>query len=173
MRNILMAMMITFATEAATEEQCDVLGSLQADSMAVADPIDFANIEPLALIDACDRALTRDGENKARYILHRARGYLRLGESSKAIADIKRSHEMGYPAATFALATAYFLGDDTAQNFVKAEELFLQAYDKGVFWAARGLSSIYSDEFSDFFNEQKSVEWSTKFDSAVRKIENQ
>ena len=56
MRNILIAMMITFATEAAAEEQCDVLGSLQA-------------------------------------------------------------------------------------------------YDKGVFWAASGLSSIYSDEFSDFFNE--------------------
>jgi hypothetical protein len=70
--------------------------------MAVADPVDFANIEPLPLIEACDRALIIDGENKARYILHRARGYLRLGESSKAIADIKRSHEMGYPAATFA-----------------------------------------------------------------------
>ena len=147
-------MVITFATEAASREQCDVLGSLQADSMAVADPVDFANIEPLALIEACDRALIRDGENKARYILHRARGYLRLGESSKAIADIKRSHEMGYPAATFALATAYFLGDDTAQNFVKAEELFLQAYDKGVFWAERGLSSIYSDEFSDFLTNK-------------------
>ena len=109
MRNILIAMVITFATEAASREQCDVLGSLQADSMAVSDPVAFANIEPLALIEACDRALIRDDENKARYILHRARGYLRLGESSKAIADIKRSHEMGYPAATFALATAYFL----------------------------------------------------------------
>ena len=51
--------MITFATEAAAEEQCDVLGSLQADSMAVADPVDFANIERLALIEACDRALKR------------------------------------------------------------------------------------------------------------------
>ena len=125
---------------------------------------------PIALIEACERALIRDDENKARYILHRARGYLRLGESYKAISDIKRSQEMGFPTATFALATAYFLGDVTAQDFVKAEELFLQAYEKGVFWAARGLSSIYSDEFSDFFNEQKSVEWSTKFDIAVRKL---
>ena len=108
---------------------------------------------PVALIEARERALIRDDENKARYILHRARGYLRLGESYKAISNIKRSHEMGYPTATFALATAYFLRNDTAQDFVKAEELFLQAYDKGVFWAASGLSSIYSDEFSDFFNE--------------------
>ena len=66
MRNILIAMVITFATEAEAREQCDILGSLQADSMAVADPVDFANIEPLALIEACDRALIRDGKNKAR-----------------------------------------------------------------------------------------------------------
>ncbi len=150
MHNILIAMVITFATEAASKEQCDVLGSLQADSMAVAEPVDFVNIEPLALIEACERALIRDGGNKARYILHRACGYWRLGESSKTIAEIKRSHALGYPAATFALATVYFLGDDTEQNFAKAEELFLQAYDKGVFWAARGLSAIYSDEFSVF-----------------------
>ena len=154
MRNILIAMMITFATEAAAEEQCDVLGSLQADSMAVADTVDFANIEPLALIEACDRALIRDGENKARYILHRARGYLRLGESSKAIEDIKRSHEMGYPAATFALATAYFLGDDTAQNFVKAEELFLQAYDKGVFGLHVGFPQYIQTNFLIFLTNK-------------------
>ena len=85
--------------------------------------------------------------------MHRARGYLKLGESSKAIADIKQPHELGHPAATFALATVYFLGDDTEQNSAKAEELLLQAYDKGVFWAARGLSLVYSDRFSDFFNE--------------------
>ena len=170
---VIIAILTLTAEPLLAEEKCDVLGSLQADPMAVAEPVDFSNIEPMALIAACDSVLNRGSKNEPRYILQRARGYLRLGDSSKAISEIKRSHEMGYSAATFALATAYFLGDDTAQNFVKAEELFLQAYDKGVFWAARGLSSIYSDEFSDFFDEQKSVEWSTKFDAAVRKIENQ
>jgi len=90
-------------------------------------------------------------------------------ESSKAIAEIKRSNEMGYPAATFALATAYFLGDDVQQNHAKAEVLFFQAYNKSVFWAARGLSSLYSDEFSDLFDEQKASEWASKFDAETKK----
>ena len=140
-------------------EKCDVLGSLQADPMAVAKPVDFSNIEPIALIATCDSVLNSSSKNEARHILHRARGYLRLGESSKAIAEIKRSHGMRYPAATFALATAYFLGDDVQQNHAKAEVLFFQSYNKGVLWAARGLSSIYSDEFSDLFDEQKASEW--------------
>jgi TPR repeat protein len=76
---------------------------------------------------------------------------------------------MGYPAATFALATAYFLGDDVQQNHAKAEVLFFQAYNKSVFWAARGLSSLYSDEFSDLFDEQKASEWASKFDAETKK----
>ena len=151
------------------EEQCDVLGTLEADPMAVAEPVDFANIEALALVAACDSVLNIGSKDEGRHILQRARGYLRLGESTKAIAEIERSHEMGYPAATFALATAYFLGDDIRQDYVKAERLFLQAYDKGVVWAARGLASIYSDEFSDLFDESKASEWTSKFDFEMGK----
>ena len=151
------------------EVKCDILGSLQADPMAVAEPVDFSNIEPTALIAACDSVLNSGSNSEARHILYRARGYLRLGESSKAMAEIKRSHEMGYPAATFALATAYFLGDDVQQNHAKAEVLFFQAYNKGVYWAARGLSAIYSDEFSDLFDEKKASEWASKFDAEMKK----
>ena len=45
---------------------------------------------------------------------------------------------MGFPVATFALATAYFLGDDVLQDHVKAERLFLETYDKSVVWADAG-----------------------------------
>lgn len=135
------------------------LGSLEADPMAVSEPVDFANIEPLALIAACNSVLRSSSKDERRHILQRASGYLRLGESAKAIAEIERSHKMGYPAATFALATAYFLGDDVLQDHVKAERLFLETYDKSVVWAARGLSSIYSDELSDLFDSVKAREW--------------
>ena len=84
------------------------LGSLEADPMAVSEPVDFANIDPLALIAACNSVLHSGSKDERRHILQRARGYLRLGESAKAIAEIERSHKMGFPAATFALATAYF-----------------------------------------------------------------
>ena len=141
------------------KEKCDVLGSLAADPMAVSEPVDFANIEPLALIAACNSVLRSSSKDERRHILQRARGYLRLGESAEAIAEIERSHKMGLPAATFALATAYFLGDDVLQDHVKAERLFLETYDKSVVWAARGLSSIYSDELSDLFDSVKAREW--------------
>ncbi len=166
---LFLAIVALMAKPVLAEEQCDVLGSLEADPMAVAEPVAFANIEASALIAACDSALNNGSKDEGRHILQRARGYLRLGEITKAIAEIERSHEMGYPAATFALATAYFLGDDIPQDYVKAERLFLQAYDKGVVWAARGLVSIYSDEFSDLFDEKKAIEWTLQFDVKMQK----
>lgn len=135
------------------------LGSLEADPMAVSEPVDFANIDPLALIAACNSVLHSGSKDQRRHILQRASVYLRLWESAKAIAEIERSHKMGFPVATFALATAYFLGDDVLQDHVKAERLFLETYDKSVVWAARGLSSIYSDELSDLFDSVKAREW--------------
>ena len=166
---LFLAIVALTAKPVLAKEKCDVLGSLEADPMAVAEPVDFANIEASALIAACDSVLDIGSKYEDRYILQRARGYLRLGESTKAIAEIERSHKMGYPAATFALATAYFLGDDVLQDHVKAERLFLEAYDKGVVWAARGLASIYSDEFSDLFDESKASEWTSKFDFEMGK----
>lgn len=166
---LVLAIFALTAKSVLPREQCDVLGALEADPMAVAEPVDFANIEALALIAACDSVLNGGSSDETRHILQRARGYLRLGDSTKAIAEIERSHEMGYPAATFALATVYFLGDDIHQNYVKAERLFLQAYHKGVVWAARGLASIYLDEFSDLFDEKKASEWALKFDVEMEK----
>ena len=166
---LFLAIITLAAKPVLAEEKCDVLGSLEADPMAVAKPVDFSDIEALALIAACDSALKSGSKYEGRHILQRARGYLRLGESTKAITEIERSHKIGYPAATFALATAYFLGDDVPQDYLKAETLFLQAYNKGVIWAARGLASIYSDELSDLFDEKKASEWTLKFDVQIEK----
>ena len=90
--------------------QCDHLGALQADPMAVSEPVAFDAIDADALISACAIALQKDGIDKARYLLQRARGYLRAGRGDQAMQDIRAAHNLDYPAATFALATAYFLG---------------------------------------------------------------
>ncbi len=169
MCRIIFALLLTLASQVLAEENCDVLGSLQADPLAVTEAVEFANIKARALIAACDKALKADAKNQSRYLLQRARGYLRLGEGAMAIADIKQSHEMGYPAATFAFATAYFLGDDVEQDYGKAEKLFLEAYGRGVFWAARGLSLIYSDDFSEYYSKKKSVAWLEKFEASTKK----
>ena len=72
--------------------QCDHLGALLADPMAVSAPVAFDAIDANALISACTIALQRDRIDKARYLLQRARGYLRAGRADQAhgVEDVKK-----------------------------------------------------------------------------------
>lgn len=143
---------------------CDELGALQADPMAVSAPVAFDTIDGGALISACTIALQGDSTDGARYLLQRARGYLRAGRGDKAMQDIVGAHNLDYPAATFALATAYFLGDDVPQDFEQARMLFEQSYEQGVNWSAKGLSMLYENEFYEGYDPIKSAEWLMKFE---------
>ena len=144
--------------------QCDQLGALQADPMAVSAPVSFDLIDADALISACTLALQGDSSDRARYLLQRARGYLRAGRGDQAMQDIRAAHELDYPAATFALATAYFLGDDVPQDFEQARVLFENSYEQGVNWSAKGLSMLYENEFFEGYDPVKSANWLTKFE---------
>ena len=144
--------------------QCDHLGALQADPMAVSEPVAFDAIDADALISACTIALQKDGIDKARYLLQRARGYLRAGRGDQAMQDIREAHNLDYPAATFALAAAYFLGDDVLQDFEQARMLFEHSYEQGVTWSAKGLSMLYENEFFEGYDPVKSADWLMKFE---------
>ena len=144
--------------------QCDSLGALQADPMAVSQPVAYDAIDADALISACTIALQMDGIDRARYLLQRARGYLRAGRGDQAMQDIRAAHDLDYPAATFALATAYFLGDVVQQDFEQARVLFENSYEQGVNWSAKGLSILYENEFFEGYDPVKSAYWLMKFD---------
>ena len=144
--------------------QCDQLGALQADPMAVSAPVAFEAIDAVALISACTIALQTDGINRARYLLQRGRGYLRSGRGDQAMQDIRAAHDLDYPAAAFALATAYFLGDDVPQDFEQARMLFENSYEQGVNWSAKGLSMLYENEFFEGYDPVKSADWLMKFE---------
>ena len=144
--------------------QCDRSGALQADPMAVSAPVSFYAIDADSLISACTFALQGDNSDRARYLLQRARGYLRAGRGDQAMQDIRAAHELDYPAATFALATAYFLGDDVPQDFEQARVLFENSYEQGVNWSAKGLSMLYENEFFEGYDPVKSANWLTKFE---------
>ena len=144
--------------------QCDRLGALQADPMAVSAPVSFNAIDADALISACTFALQGDNSDRARYLLQRARGYLRAGRGDQAMQDIRAAHDLTYPAATFALATAYFLGDDVPQDFEQARMLFENSYEQGVNWSAKGLSMLYENEFFEGYDPVKSADWLMKFE---------
>lgn len=151
------------AAPAYATNQCDELGALQADPNAVSAPVAFDAIDPDALIAACSGALQGAGADGARYLLQRARGYLRAGRGDQAMQDFVAAYNLDYPAATFALATAYFLGDDVPQNFERARTLFEQSYDQGVIWSAKGLSMLYENEFYEGYDPIKSADWLIKF----------
>ena len=69
----------------------------------------------------------------------------------------------GLPRSTFGLATAYFLGDDVKRDDARAEGLFIDAYEGGAYWAARGLASLYADPASELFDLDKSEMWEERF----------
>jgi len=154
---------IVLATQSFAAEQCDVLGTLEADPYGVSQPVSFGDIEGAKLVEACDEAIAKQDRNLPRYLLQRSRGQLRLGNSDLALNDLFKSHELGYPAGTFGLATAYYLGDDIEQDFVKARELYLLAYEQRVRWAARGLSMLYSNERFANNDPHLSEVWSARF----------
>lgn len=144
--------------------QCDHLGALQADPKAVSAPVAFDEIDANALIAACTIVLQTHDIDRARYLLQRARGYLRAGHGNQAMQDIRDAHDLDYPAATFALATAYFLGDDVPQDFEQARMLFENSYEQGVNWSAKGLNMLYGNEFFDGYDPVKSADWLMEFE---------
>jgi len=158
---------IVLATQSFAAEKCDVLGALEADPYSVSKPISFGDIEGAKLIEACDEAIAKQDKNLPRYLLQRSRGQLRVGNSESALNDLLKSHELGYPAGTFGLATAYYLGDDIEQDFVKAKHLYSAAYSQRVRWAAQGLSLLYLNENYSGFDPHLSEVWSARFEYSV------
>jgi len=158
-----LALFTFFSTYAYANEECDILASLEADPSSVSSPVAFHDIQPSSVIYACSKAIVRNDEAKPRFLLQRARGYLKDGESEKALLDLKHAHKLGYPAATFGLATAYFLGDDVAQDLNKARQFFILSYENGVLWSAQGLSLLYGNEMYEDYDLEKAKKWEARF----------
>ena len=137
----------------------DQLASLQADPHRTSYPIDFYNLNPAMVIETCSRAITKDPKNANRYLLQRARGHLRAGNFEASISDLEASHNLGYPAATFGLGVAYYLGDNVKRDDYLSEQLLKEAYKLKVTWSAKALSQLYNDPTSPLHDNQKSQFW--------------
>ena len=164
MRVIILAICTVLANKAYAVEECDLLGSLEADPFSTSEPVKFQDIQSTKLVNACTEAIQEQNDNVARYYLLRARGHLRGGSYEQAISDISLSHDMRYPAATFALATLYHFGDAMPQDLEQAASLYEEAYNNGVTWAARGLAILYEDFSFGSYNPELAKEWVKKFE---------
>ena len=141
--NFIAFIALPFIAHAEPVNECDRLAALEADPKAVSEPVAFIDIQPERVVKACTDSLNAGSNAEPRFLLQRARGYLRSSQAELALSDLHAAHKLGCPAATFGLATAYFLGDDVKRDDAIAENLFLNAYEGGVYWAAYGLASLY------------------------------
>ena len=165
MHIIILLICTALSSKAYAVEECDLHGSLEADPLSISEPVKFQDIQGAKLIEVCTIAINKQNENLPRYYLLRARGYLSSGSYEEAKSDITYSHEMGYAAATFALATLHHFGEGVPQDLLKAATLYEQAYNDGVTWAARGLSILYNDFSFTSYDPTLSKEWLRRFEN--------
>ena len=85
MHIIILAICIVLANKAYDVEECDFLGSLEADPFSISEPLNFQDIKNTKLVKACTEALEEQNNNVARHYLLRARGHLRDGSNEQAI----------------------------------------------------------------------------------------
>ena len=156
---------INCASNSHAVSSCDQLAALAADPLSTSVAVKFVDLNAKHVIAKCTEAIRTSGNKveEARFTLQRARGFFRAGEGDAAIDDLSTSYALGYPAASFALATAFFLGEDVEMDLLRAEILFLESYRKGVIWSARGLALLYGDIGSELYNPEKSILWEKKF----------
>ena len=85
------------------QDLCDTLGALEADPVQL--PCSgVSDIQPTNLIEACAVAIDRADDGLPRFCFKEGEVICALGGAA-AMADIRKSHDMGYSAATFGLAT--------------------------------------------------------------------
>ena len=165
LRIISSLLLINLASISYAGSECDQLAALEADPLSVSEPVKFADLNAEEVIAACSEAIITSQVKieKARFTLQRARGYFRAGNAAAGINDLLVAYDLGYPAASFGLATAHFLGDGVEKNVSQAETLFLESYREGVIWSARGLALLYSEFGSYLYDTEKSILWENKF----------
>ena len=69
-------------------DECDRLAALEADPSAVSEPVAFIDIQPKRVVEACTDALNAGNNAEPRFLLQRARGYLRSGQAELALSDL-------------------------------------------------------------------------------------
>tara|TARA_X000000368_G_C22902396_1_gene654687 strand:- start:587 stop:859 length:273 start_codon:yes stop_codon:yes gene_type:complete len=87
----------------------------------------FENLYPKLIIKNCTAAIekSKNSKNISRFYLQRARGYLKIRSIKNARSDLKKSYELGYPVAAYALATLFYLGADVTQDFELEKKIIL------------------------------------------------
>jgi TPR repeat protein len=155
---ILMTALISPALAEARDDKtrCAQMGALAADPQRPAPAVAFEEIDAKSLIVTCQAALREPTTKteKGQYYLHLGRGFLRNRQPERALESFEMSVQHDYPAGYFALGVAYLLGDDVAANPAAARQYLEKALALQVHWAAKALSTLYSDRTLGLYDLQ-------------------
>ena len=84
----------------------------------------------------------------------------------RKIGTFQKAKKLNYPVAWFALAVVYHTGNGIAEaDHNRAEDLYKEAYQRGVTYAALGLARLYDETGSPLFDLKKADEWQSRFDA--------
>ena len=145
--------------------ECDRLASIAADPDHQSTPIDYEGIDGAAVIDACRQAVAQSPDN-GRYWVQLGRGYLKLEQGEAMLDAFQKAKSLNYPVAWFALAVVYHTGNGIAEaDLNRAEDLYKEAYQRGVGYAALGLARLYDETGSPLFDLEKADKWQSRFDA--------
>ncbi len=144
--------------------RCDQLAALAADPFKQAEAVDYQDIQGPDVILACHQAVT-DHPDNGRYWVQLGRGYLKMDRGPEMVAAFERAQRLDYPVAWFALAVTYHTGNGRARSDrAQAEALYLEAYERGVPFAALGLARLYDEPGQAQFDPDKSSLWQRRFE---------
>jgi cytochrome c-type biogenesis protein CcmH/NrfG len=153
------------SVSSASGAECDRLASIAADPDHQSTPINYEGIDGVAVIDACRQAVAQSPDN-GRYWVQLGRGYLRLERGEAMLDAFQKAKKLNYPVAWFALAVVYHTGNGIAEaDLNRAEDLYKEAYQRGVTYAALGLARLYDETGSPLFDLEKADEWQSRFDA--------
>ncbi|MBU25953.1 MAG: hypothetical protein CMD99_07975 [Gammaproteobacteria bacterium] len=148
----------------AAGDMCDRLASIAADPDHQAEPIGYSAIDGQLVINACGDAINYAPHN-GRYWIQLGRGYLKLDQGRAMLAAFEKAKALKYPAAWFALAVVYHTGNGSVEvDLDRAESLYLEAYRRGIGYAALGLARLYDEAGSPVFDAGKAAIWQSRFD---------
>lgn len=147
---------------------CDRLAAMAADPTHQGTPVDYAGIQPETVIDACTAAVASD-PNNGRYWLQLGRGFLKADRGSEMVEAFERARDLAYPAAWFALAVTHHTGNGLPQtNRQQAELLYMEAWRRGVNYAALGLARLYDEPGQPMYDLERSDVWQSRFDASQK-----
>ena len=127
--------------------------------------MNYEGIDGAAVIDVCRQAVTQN-PGTGRYWVQLGRGYLKLEQGEAMLDAFQKAKSLNYPVAWFALAVVYHTGNGIAEaDLNRAEDLYKEAYQRGVGYAALGLARLYDETGSPLFDLEKADKWQSRFDA--------